>query len=102
MDMKKMMRQMEKMQRDLAKAQDQLAEELVEGSAGGGMVKVVMTGAGEVTEVKINPSAVDPDDMSLLEDLVLAAINEAMREQQALQQERLGGLTSGLGLPGMP
>lgn len=100
--MKKMMRQMEKMQRDLAKAQDELAEELVEGSAGGGMVKVVMTGAGEVTEVKINPSAVDPDDMSLLEDLVLAAINEAMREQQSLQQERLGGLTSGLGLPGMP
>ena len=97
-----MMRQMEKMQRDLAKAQDELADELVEGTAGGGVVKVTMTGAGEVTAVKIDPEAIDPDDITLLEDLVVAAISEAMKEQQALAQERLGGLTSGLGLPGVP
>jgi DNA-binding YbaB/EbfC family protein len=100
MDMKKMMREMEKMQRELAKAQAELADEHVEGTAGGGAVKVVMTGAGEVTEVKIEPSAIDPEDRTLLEDLVLAAINEAMNAQQALTQERLGGFTSGL--PGLP
>ncbi len=97
-----MMRQMEKMQRDLAKAQDELADEEVEGTAGGGVVKVTMTGAGEVTAVKIDPEAIDPEDITLLEDLVVAAISEAMKEQQALAQERLGGLTSGLGLPGVP
>ncbi|MGH2811106.1 MAG: YbaB/EbfC family nucleoid-associated protein [Actinomycetota bacterium] len=100
--MRKMMRQMEKMQRELAKAQDELATTSVEGTSGGGAVKIVMTGAGEVTEVKIDPSAVDPDDLSLLEDLVLAALNEVTGKQQALTQERLGGLTSGMGLPGVP
>jgi DNA-binding YbaB/EbfC family protein len=99
MDMKKMMREMEKMQRELAKAQAELAEEQVEGTAGGGAVKVVMTGAGEVTEVKIDPSAIDPEDLTLLEDLVLAAINEAMNAQQTLTQERLGGLAPGI--PGL-
>ena len=99
MDMKKMMREMEKVQRELAKAQAELAEEHVEGTAGGGAVKVVMTGAGDVTEVKIDPSAIDPEDPTLLEDLVLAAINEAMNAQQALTQERLGGLAPGI--PGL-
>ena len=99
--MKKMMREMEKMQRELAKAQDELAEAELEGTAGGGAVKIVVTGAGEVTAVKIDPSAVDADDPTLLEDLVLAAIHEAMAKQQALAQERLGGLTSGLGMPGL-
>jgi DNA-binding YbaB/EbfC family protein len=102
MDMKKMMREMEKMQRELAKAQDELAEATVEGTSGGGAVKIVMSGSGEVNEVKIAPSAIDPEDPTLLEDLVLAAIHEAMGKQQALAQERLGGLTGGLGLPGLP
>lgn len=97
-----MMREVEKMQRELAKAQDQLADETVEGTAGGGAVKIVMTGAGDVTEVKIDPGAIDPEDPTLLEDLVLAAINEAMAQHSKLTQERLGGLTSGLGLPGIP
>jgi nucleoid-associated protein EbfC len=101
MDMNKMMKQVAKMQAELAKAQDQLADETVEGTAGGGVVKIELSGQGEVTAVKIDPGAMDPDDPSLLEDLVLAAFNEAMRAQQALQAERLGGLTGGLGIPGL-
>lgn len=96
-----MMKQVAKMQAELAKAQEELAEAVVEGTAGGGAVRVVLSG-GEVSEVSIDPSAIDPDDPSLLEDLVRAAINEAMRAQQELAQERLGGLTGGMGIPGLP
>lgn len=102
MDMNKMMKQVAKMQADLAKAEEQLWGEEVEGTAGGGMVKVSVTGKGEFTKVKIDPAAVDPDDPSLLEDLVLAAINEAVRAQHELAEERLSGLTGGLGIPGLP
>jgi nucleoid-associated protein EbfC len=101
MDMNKMMKQVAKMQAELARAQEQLAEETVEGTAGGGAVKIELSGQGEVTGVKIDAAAMDPDDPSLLEDLVMAAFNEAMRAQQALQAERLGGLTGGLGIPGL-
>lgn len=101
MDMNKMMKQVAKMQAELAKAQEQLAEETVEGTAGGGAVKIELSGQGEVTGVKIDAAAMDPDDPSLLEDLVMAAFNEAMKAQQALQAERLGGLTGGLGIPGL-
>ncbi len=96
-----MMKQVAKMQADLAKAQEELAEEQIEGSAGGGMVTVTVTGMGEFTAVKIDPKAVDPDDPSLLEDLVLAAIHDAHRAQQEVQASRLGPLTGGLSLPGM-
>jgi nucleoid-associated protein EbfC len=101
MDMNKMMKQVAKMQAQLAKAQEELAEETVEGTAGGGVVKIELSGQGEVTGVTIDPSAMDPEDPSLLEDLVMAAFNEAARAQQALQAERLGGLTGGLGIPGL-
>lgn len=101
MDMKKMMKQVHKMQADLARAQEELAEEIVEGTAGGGVVRVTLSGAGGATGIKIDPSAIDPDDPSLLEDLVLAAINDALKAQQERAQERLGGLTGGLGLPGI-
>jgi DNA-binding YbaB/EbfC family protein len=100
MDMNKMMKQLSKMQNELAKAQDELAQATVEGSAGGGAVKVVMTGP-EVSEVSIDPSAIDEEDPSLLEDLVQAAINEALRAQQALTQERMGALGGGLNIPGL-
>jgi len=99
--MNKMMKQMAKMQTDLSKAQEQLAEEQVEGTAGGGAVKVTVTGAGEFTGVKIDPSAIDPEDPSLLEDLVLAAIHEATKQQQAMAADRLAPLTGGLGIPGL-
>ncbi len=95
MDMNKMMKQVAKMQADLAKAQEELASETVEGVSGGGAVRVTVTGGGEFTEVKIDPSAIDPDDPSLLEDLVLAAIHDATRAQQALAQDRLGALPEG-------
>lgn len=100
MDMKKMMKQVQKMQAELSRAQQELAGEVVEGTAGGGAVRVVLSGGGEAVEVEIDPAAIDPDDPSLLEDLVLAAINDALRAQQELAQQRLGGLAGGLGLPG--
>jgi DNA-binding YbaB/EbfC family protein len=98
MDMNKMMKQVQKMQADLAKAQDELALAVVEGSAGGGAVKVEFTGQ-EATGVSISPDAIDPDDMGMLEDLVRAAINDALRAQQTLANERLGPLAGGMGLP---
>jgi DNA-binding YbaB/EbfC family protein len=93
-----MMKQIQKMQADMAAAQDALAEETVEGSAGGGMVKVVVTGAGEVQSVRIAPEVVDPDDVEMLEDLVLAAVGDGLRRAQDLAAERMGGITGGLDL----
>jgi DNA-binding YbaB/EbfC family protein len=93
-----MMKQMQKMQADMAAAQDALAEATVEGSAGGGMVKVVVTGSGEVRSVQISPDVVDPDDVEMLEDLVLAAVSDGLRRSQEMQQERMGGVTGGLDL----
>ncbi|HLF70474.1 MAG TPA: YbaB/EbfC family nucleoid-associated protein [Actinomycetota bacterium] len=101
MDMNKMMKQVQKMQADLAKAQEDLAEQEIEGQAGNGLVKVTVTGGGEFTAIAIDPKAVDPDDSSLLEDLVLAAVRDALSRQQALAQDRLAPLTGGLGLPGL-
>ncbi len=107
MDMNKMLQQVQQMQEQMAKAQEDLAGEVVEASAGGGMVTVKATGALEVTEIKIAAEAIDPDDPELLADMVLAAVNEALRSAQALAESKLGGamgglnLPSGLGLPGM-
>lgn len=101
MDMNKMMKQVQKMQADLMKAQESLADEEVEGTSGGGAVKVTVTGGGDFTAVSIDPAAADADDPSLLEDLVLAAINDAVRAQRELAEQRLGGLTGGLGIPGI-
>ncbi len=101
MDMNKMMKQVAKMQNELAKAQEELASETVEGTAGGGAVKVTVTGGGEFNAISISPSAIDPEDPGLLEDLVLAAIRDAQRAQQELAQNRLGGLTGGMDIPGL-
>jgi len=101
LDMNKLMQQAQEMQAQMAKAQDELAHETVEASAGGGMVTVPATGAGEITEIKIDPKAIDPDDPEMLEDVVLAAVNEALRSAQNLAQSKLGGLAGGLGLPGL-
>ena len=98
---KNLMRQVKEMQAKLAKAQEELASAQVEASAGGGAVTVVISGQQQFLSVKISPEAVDPKDVSLLEDLVLAAINEAMEKSQKLAQERLGGLTAGLKIPGL-
>ena len=95
-----MMKQMQKMQADMAAVQDALAAATVEGSAGGGMVKVVVSGAGEVQSVHIAPEVVDPDDVEMLEDLVLAAIHDAVNQVNQLNQQAMGGLDLG-GLGGL-
>jgi DNA-binding YbaB/EbfC family protein len=100
-----LLQQAQQMQAQMAKAQEELAQESVEASAGGGLVTVKASGTGEITEIKIDPKAIDPDDPELLEDMVLAAVNEAARSAQALAESKLGGmmggLGGGLGLPGM-
>jgi DNA-binding YbaB/EbfC family protein len=104
MDMNKMMQQVQEMQAQMAQAQQELASETVEASAGGGMVAVKATGALEITEIRIAPEAIDPDDPELLADMVLAAVNEALRSAQSLAESKLGGALGGmkgLGLPGL-
>jgi nucleoid-associated protein EbfC len=104
MDVNKMMQQVQQMQAEMQKAQDELANERVEASVGGGMVTVTASGSGEIVAVKISPEAIDPDDPETLEDLVLAGVNEALRNAQELAQSKLGGAVGGLkglGLPGL-
>lgn len=98
-NMNNMMRQAQALQRKLMEAQGELAELEVSGSAGGGMVTATVTGAGEVRGITIARDVVDPEDVDMLQDMVTAAVNEALRNAKQLEQERLGGLTSGLGLP---
>jgi nucleoid-associated protein EbfC len=105
MDMNKLMQQVGQMQEQMQKAQDELEHETVEASAGGGMVSVTASGSGEIRQIKIDPKAIDPDDPELLADMVLAAVNEAIRSARSLQESKLGGLAGGalggLGLPGL-
>jgi DNA-binding YbaB/EbfC family protein len=104
MDLNKLMQQAQEMQAQMAKAQEELKNETVEASAGGGMVTVKATGALEIVEIKIAPEAIDPDDPDLLADMVLAAVNEALRSAQGLVESKLGsamGGLQGLGLPGL-
>ena len=101
MDMNKLMQQAQEMQEQLAKVQEEAANETVEATAGGGMVTVIANGAGEIVEIKIAKEAIDPDDPEMLADLVLAAVNEALRSAQRLVESKVGPLMGGLGLPGM-
>jgi nucleoid-associated protein EbfC len=102
MDMNKMLQQVQQMQEQVTKAQEELAHETVEASAGGGMVTVKATGALQITEIKIAKEAIDPDDPEMLADMVLAAVNEALRSAQGLMESRLGGMMGGLGGLGLP
>jgi nucleoid-associated protein EbfC len=104
-NMQQMLKQVQKMQAEMVAAQEKLKDEVVEASAGGGMVTVKISGDLDVKSVSIDPEAVDPDDVELLQDMVLAATNEAIRAAQQLASERLGGIAGagglgGLGLPG--
>jgi DNA-binding YbaB/EbfC family protein len=99
--MNSMMRQVQKMQADMLAAQEALAEATVEGSAGGGMVKAVATGTGELKSVSISPDVVDPEDVEMLEDLVVAAVSEGLRLAQERTSERMGSITGGLDLGGL-
>ena len=96
-----MMKQAQQFQARLAKAQEELESQTVEASSGGGMVKVVATGKQTVESIIIERDAVDPDDVELLQDMVLAAVNDALNQSQAMAAERLGAITGGLKIPGM-
>ena len=96
-----MMQQAQKLQEKLAKAQQELGEATVEASSGGGAVKVTINGQQKIQSVKISSEVVNPDDVELLEDLVLTAVSEAVSKSQELAAERLSGLTGGLKIPGL-
>ena len=105
-DMNKMLKQVQQMQEQMAQAQAELEQETVESSAGGGMVTVKVNGAMEVLEIKIDPKAIDPDDPEMLADMVVAAVNEALRSAKSLVESKLGSAAGleglgGLGLPGL-
>jgi DNA-binding YbaB/EbfC family protein len=99
-NLNQMMRQVQQMQAEMMKAQEELKNEVVEASAGGGMVTVKITGDLELKELRIDPEAVDPDDVELLQDMVQAAVNEAIRSAQELAASKMGAATGGLGGPG--
>jgi nucleoid-associated protein EbfC len=105
MDMSKLLQQVGQMQQQMQQAQADLAKETVEASAGGGMVTVTADGTGQIKAITIDPKAIDPDDPEMLADLVLAAVNEALRSAGSLAESKLGGLAGGalggLGLPGL-
>ena len=100
--MQQLLKQAQKMQQDMMQAQESLKDETVEASAGGGMVKVVGTGDQELKSITIDPEAVDPEDVELLQDMVLAAVNEGMRSAQELAASKMGGIAGGLGGLGLP
>jgi DNA-binding YbaB/EbfC family protein len=100
-NMNQMMKQVQKMQKDMMAAQEALASETVQSSAGGGMVTVTITGDLVVKEITIDPDAIDPEDPELLSDMVLAAVNEAIRQAQELAANKMGGVTGGLDLGGL-
>jgi DNA-binding YbaB/EbfC family protein len=102
MNIQKMMKEAQKMQERLAKAQNDLANESIDVSAGGGKVNVTVNGAGDITAIKISPDVVDPQDVEMLEDLVLSGIREAQDASRKLQADTMGKVTGGLGgLPGL-
>ncbi|RJQ27543.1 MAG: YbaB/EbfC family nucleoid-associated protein [Peptococcaceae bacterium] len=100
-NMNKMMKQVQKMQQDMVKLQEELGNRTVESSVGGGAVKVVASGKNEILSVEIKPEAVDPEDVEMLQDLVRAAVNEALRLAQEMVSQEMSKLTGGLKIPGL-
>ena len=99
-NMQQLLKQAQKMQEDMLAAQESLKDEIVDASAGGGMVTVKVTGDLVIKSITIDPEAVDPDDVELLQDMVLAAVNEGMRAAQELAASKMGSIAGGLGGPG--
>ena len=99
--MQGMMKQMQKMQKKMAEAQEELGEKRLEGTAGGGMVKVVVSGHKEVLEVTVDPSVADPEDVEMLQDLIVIATNDALKQADELTNSTMGQFTKGMNLPGM-
>ena len=96
-----MMKQLQKMQAKMEEIQNDLEQTQVEGSAGGGMVKVIVNGKQDLQEIKIDPEVVDPKDVEMLQDLIVAAVNQARQKAQELQAEQMSALTGGINIPGM-
>ncbi len=101
MNQQQMMRQLAQMQEKMAQVQEELGKTEVSGSAGGGLVTVTATALGEFRSVRIDPKAVDPDDVEMLEDLVLSAVSEAKKAGEALKASQLGSVTGGMSIPGL-
>lgn len=102
MNMQKMMRQMQKMQADLARVQEELGNMTVEGTAGGGVVTVVVNGHQDIQKISIEPDAVDPEDVEMLEDLILAAVNDGLRKSRELSASEIEKVTGKVNLQGLP
>ena len=100
MDMQKMLKQAKKMQQQLADVQDGLKDVVVEATAGGGMVKATMSGDGVLQSITIDPQALDPEDVELLQDMIVAAVNEASTNASDVANQRMGAITGGLNIPG--
>ncbi len=100
-DMGKMMKQARKLQQQMGKLQEELGSKTVEASTGGGMVTVVATGKREILSIEISPEVVDPDDVEMLQDLTLAAVNEALRKAEELATSEMNKIAGGLNLPGL-
>lgn len=98
---KQMMQQIQKLQEEMLQAQEQLGEETVEVTVGGGVVKVVMTGHQKLEAVEIDPDVLDPDDVEMLQDLITAAVNEAVDKSQEMAADKMSGFTGGLNIPGL-
>lgn len=97
MNMNNLMKQAQKMQKQMAETQEALAEKTIDVTSGGGAVKIVITGKKEIKEIKINPEVVDPEDVEMLEDLILTAVNEAVRQAEELFNSSMGKITGGMG-----
>ncbi len=100
-NMNSMLKQAQKMQADMARIQEELKSDRVEASVGGGVIKVVMTGDLNLESVTIDPAAVDPDDVAMLEDMVVAAVNEGLRQAQALANSKMSAVAGGMNIPGL-
>ncbi|WP_096202860.1 YbaB/EbfC family nucleoid-associated protein [Bacillus sp. FJAT-45350] len=100
-NMGNMMKQMQKMQKQMVKAQEELKEKTVEATAGGGMVTVIASGDKRIVDIKISEDCVDPDDVEMLQDLILAATNEALKKVDELTEQDLGKFTKGMNVPGL-
>ena len=101
MDPQRMMRQVQKMQDEMQKVQAEVEQEVLTVSSGGGMVEVTITGGLEIQDIAIKPEVVDPEDVEMLQDLVIAAVNEAIQKAQEMMSERMSAFTGGLGIPGL-
>lgn len=100
-NMAKMMKQVQKMQADMAKMQEELGKRTVESTAGGGVVRAVASGKQEIVSIEIKPEAVDPEDVEMLQDLVLTAVNDALKKAQEMVSQEMGKLTGGMNIPGL-